>query len=856
YKANLYIDKNADGRFTSGERIVSDKELKEDGLYYNAGSGTYSLKYQLSSSFKGSVYWILEISANGLNPASISGVSAIKSSSRKTINILQIIPVDNELQNIWGGTINPAQRDNWAANVILPMKSEIKAAGGRSALITALGGSGNEVPNLDTNGKTTAVYKFFDEKIKIQTVQHSSGETLKWITSASGGNSVARIQSLLGSAGLFYYFVEKQGEYDINVLRVSTKEFTDRLNTTDATKKITYDASNGNFSYPNPDPDGSGTCTCDLVMIGFGRSLSEFAGGHVGIAVLDDLSDYIDSTSSEWSGTTQKNAVSAGAKRVLNACLSIVQGNGSSDLEAAWTAFKNACTGFGGSLVANGSNVNYNDTYVKKVKAAYDAAKNGSIQPIAGYVDPYEAITGYVDKENPIFVGGGVIKPNSSDKLTRSLLDKMGMDRFDVTTSSPKTGAPGYTYKGSDWSTGDSASQIMYKSNYGSLTNYPYTIPELLRGANISDPHYQLDLDHTTNDISVFFTFYAAESSGGARAALGDTINEYYMYKKNNITFCRMGHNESGDKAFAKTGTGIKLPEAALLVNAIVATQGSDPHIDEITPTPTATPVPLPNIIPDNPGSNVVPETVVLITPTPTGGAGTTPGGTTPGGTTPGGTTPGGTTPGGTTPGGTTPGGTTPGGTTPGGTTPGAGSTPAPTPITYIKNNVYVYPEYDGTKQMDPASNPSPMPGSSNIITSDDYSTNSSKTADQTVMKFYFKGDVPAVGSSGANTKAEIKVYAGDKNIELQVYKKDDNTAVTGNKISNGVDYYILIPLDASFYEGYGLNAAGDTNKFGMDASDNFKIVIETVPENAALTGGVGKKTDVNFVKRGIFRID
>jgi hypothetical protein len=398
----------------------------------------------------------------------------------------------------------------------------------------------------------------------------------------------------------------------------------------------------------------------------------------------------------------------------------------------------------------------------------------------------------------------------------------------------------------------------MYKTNEGTMTNYPYTIPELIRGANVNDPVYQLDLDETTNDISVFFAFYAAEggnnASAGDRGGIGDVINQYYMYKKGNITYCGMGHNEG--QSISKTGTDIKLPEAALLVNAIVASQGTNPNGNEITPTPTATPVPLPNIIPDNPGSNVVPEPVVLITPTPTSGAGTTPGGTTPGGTTPGGTTPGGTTPGGTTPGGTTPGGTTPGGTTPGGTTPGAGSTPAPTPITYMKNNVYVYPEYDGTKQMDPASNPSPMPGSSNIITSDDYSTNSSKTADQTVMKFYFKGDVPAVGSSGTNTKAEIKVYAGDKNIELQVYKKDDNTVVTGNKISNGEDYYILIPLDASFYEGYGLNAAGDTNKFGMDASDNFKIVIETVPENTALTGGVGKKTDVNFVKRGIFRID
>lgn len=729
YTVNLYIDKNCDGRFTSGEREVT----KDASDLINPDSGLYELTYALNDSFRGSIYWKLEVTSGSLKPAYITGCSAVKKSGKRTINILQIISVD--CADEWSGTLNPMYNGYlYGANVILPMKSEIEAAGGSTAMTTS---------NLDSTSAVQTVEQFFDNKIAIDVYRNRN---INSVTKELIKIGDKREKALLASAGLFYYFINKQGEYDINVLRVSTKEFAERLNTSDATKKIEFNASTGMFTYPNPDPaiGVNGTpCQCDLVMLGFGRGLTPF--------------------------------------------------------------------------------------------------------PEGGSVDPVNAIKTYVTKNNPIFIGGGVIKANKDDKVTKALLNVLGMDRYNITQGTKQTGAPGYTYCGSYFDIGNGSSGEMLKTNEAAMTVYPYTVPELLRCANVHQAVYQLDLDETTNDITVFYSLYSALNDNprnGACVGYGDVISNYYLYKKGNITYCGIGHNEGNFND--QKSVDIKLPEAALLVNAIIASQGSEPDGHPVTPTPTATPAPLPNIIPDNPGSNVVPEPVVLITPTPTGGAGTTPGGTTPGGTTPGGTTPGG----------TTPGGTTPGGTTPGGTTPGAGSTPAPTPITYMKNNVYVYPEYDGTKQMDPASNPSPMPGSSNIITSDDYSTNSSKTADQTVMKFYFKGDVPAVGSSGTNTKAEIKVYAGDKNIELQVYKKDDNTVVTGNKISNGEDYYILIPLDASFYEGYGLNAAGDTNKFGMDASDNFKIVIETVPENATLTGGVGKKTDVNFVKRGIFRID
>ncbi len=789
YTAKLYIDKNADGRFTSSESVltVSNLQPSSECRYYSADKNTYYVGYSIGDGFKGALYWKLEISATGLDPVYISGCSAVKSNSRKTINIIQIIPVDSETMNIWSGTIDPNQRDNTATNIILPMKSEINNAGGRSKLETIFGGSG--IGNLDTDEKTLAVQKFFDDEIEIETREHPNGNTLDWDAS---GKQAQRTQSLLASAGMFYYFVEKEGEYDINVLRVSTKEFANRLVST-GDDKITYDPETGNFTYKNPDPNASGNVSCDLVMLGFGRSLSEFTiTGYPADSTLDTFIKKVEKAK-EKADTTQKNAFVNAADRILTVIMNVIKGGtlNVTELNAAKSDLESNKSSYGEPF----------DSMYTATVAAYNKAKSSNgYTADPNYVDPYAAIMGYIDNNRPIFIGYGVVKANSEDKMTKQILDRLGMDRYGVTTGENKDGAPGYTYAGTAWSVGDGSTPIMYKANEGTMTNYPYSVPEVMRGANVYDPIYQLDMDNSTNDISVFYTFYSAGNRGG----IGDVINEYYMYKKGNITYCGMGHNESGN-SFAQTGTCIKLPEAALLVNAIVATQGSDPHGNEITPTPTPTPLALPNIIPTgNPGSTETTETVILLTPTPS-------------------------------------------------VTPSV----TPTPISYTKSTVYVYPEYDGTKNMGAEAKPSPMPGNPAITESNAYSTNSQRTETENVMKFNFKGDVPG----GSDTKATIRVLAGPASdpvdLELKVYKSD-GTVATNNQISNNGEYYVLIPLDGDFYKHYGLNDDGDTSRYGMDESENFKIVIETIPDPSsnANTGGVGKKTDINIVKRGIFRID
>lgn len=477
----LYVDTNNDGRF---EGDVKQTE--------SVSAGTHDFEFTLPS-YSGGYYWKFEASGSG-GSTYITGISAIKASGKRTINILQVIPVD-ENGNKWGSSDDVA-----ATNILLPMKSEIAAAKAANRVNGTTTKRGNITQyNINPGSNTRLnIDTYFEGVMRVQVKNqpvdftHSTYDLVRYsnngqISEAAWANSGESIQSspntgrakaLILNASLFYYFLEKTGGYDLNVLRISTDEFSARLNLSDESPdsayKITQDPTTGALYYMDPtssvtDPKIVG---CDLLMIGC-------------------------------------------SNRFVNS--------------------------------------GYNDTTV------------------------INTISDYVSKGQHVYVGGGVIQP-AGDRLSDALLNSLGFNRHGAGS------VENYTHAVSNGQVRNNGGVgVAVKTNEGTMASYPYIIPSNLRIANSSSssPVYQLDLDKNS-DISVFFASCGLDA--GRKAGyngLGDVINNYYLYKRGNITFTAIGQNHG--QVFGQKAVGIKIPEAALLVNAIASS--SDPGNNDPTPS-------------------------------------------------------------------------------------------------------------------------------------------------------------------------------------------------------------------------------------------------------------------------------
>lgn len=95
--------------------------------------------------------------------------------------------------------------------------------------------------------------------------------------------------------------------------------------------------------------------------------------------------------------------------------------------------------------------------------------------------------------------------------------------------------------------------------NRGQITDYPYSIHEILPVAETHGQYYQLNLE----DPEIVTWYCLADNSGGTQLynlSPNDAANNYYIYNKKNITYSGVGHSTiSGDE------------EAQLFINTMIA---------------------------------------------------------------------------------------------------------------------------------------------------------------------------------------------------------------------------------------------------------------------------------------------
>jgi hypothetical protein len=131
YDCNLYIDLNADGRYTEGEELtdievtrISDnllvtpvKDATGKAVYTLYADVEYAIKRQMADDYAGIIPWQLEVVKNGADHvhASAQGYTRIKPISKKPLNILQIMKSNstssllNLQDQLKGGSVANAQ---------------------------------------------------------------------------------------------------------------------------------------------------------------------------------------------------------------------------------------------------------------------------------------------------------------------------------------------------------------------------------------------------------------------------------------------------------------------------------------------------------------------------------------------------------------------------------------------------------------------------------------------------------------------------------------------------------------------------------------------------------------------------
>lgn len=108
--------------------------------------------------------------------------------------------------------------------------------------------------------------------------------------------------------------------------------------------------------------------------------------------------------------------------------------------------------------------------------------------------------------------------------------------------------------------------------NDGQITTYPYRLNDKFTVSSTHGQYYQLDMeadDDNDGESDLVVWYCLGESSGGKKNAYSispnDVVNNYYIYNKGNVTYTGMGH-DGRSSAYPKY-----VEEAKLFINTIIA---------------------------------------------------------------------------------------------------------------------------------------------------------------------------------------------------------------------------------------------------------------------------------------------
>ena len=473
--------------------------------------------------YVGGFSWKLVISSSAGTVSRI-GYSAIRNetTNKSKIKILQIYPTDYKDGYNQENSSHPL--------LILPTKSEIAAAESLHGNI-----SHYNINDLTTSNGILGIQDHFKESLKIDSAENFSTDGINGkvsgVTNKKVDYSNGR-QSIITDAGYLYYFLNELQDYDIDVTRYSVSAFNEA-----AGKDVVLDMENGRLSKTGGAPvknlDGTNRYVykpqqLSLMNNDWETEIVTWTEGVFKKYLVDDSTGYIYGERGEDDGSVKY--------------------------------YRDVENGKSGSLVYGVDKDNEFDIVMIGFGSTLDYMNNTAIN----------LLKDYLSGGGPAFIGNGAVSKQGyntfgNKETIRSLI---GISQ---------TPNSGYAYA-------HNAVLPIIKTNDSIFSHYPYTINQVMKATGDGIPPYQLDLTGSVNDPIAAFTKYRQGS--GTEGSWGNALTNYYVYKKNNITYCGFGATFN-DPTGGQLGNYLPMAETLMIVNALVASSRfgsspipSNPYID------------------------------------------------------------------------------------------------------------------------------------------------------------------------------------------------------------------------------------------------------------------------------------
>lgn len=525
YTAKIYVDKNNDSVFAESESATLSPVTTGGSVYDDAAD----LNTLLEKDFVGGFAWKLVVT-NGTTTVSKIGYSALRNvkNGKHSIKILQIYPTD--FKSHWGSyhleggvyTCNPS--------LLIPTKAEVTAAGSITAAFPSV--TNVMTQNGNSYKLSDSFLKHFDKIIQVRTstcnltssLYETTGSDIgKYKGNATQVPNMEKLEydsslrsNILKNSALLQYYIENLNDFEIDCERYSVYDFNKAV----YENKLAY--------YPLSKKIGKTTETLQQNSDGSQRYL--YNPTDISVNTSDTVT---------WGGVSKK-------KYLADDATGLIYG------ERKATADEYEYYGSSKGTV-NGT--------LAKEKEVYDLVVIGFGTDM-DYMSTkaVDTIIDYIDKtkgNGNALIGNGAVTYSSNNTLGARLKGMIGMSDT-------------HLRENGNYEIGEQNSMII---NDTLFSHFPYKVPHYFKTTANLIQYYSLNL---SSDLVVSFAKYASDKTYTYPMKntyqwkdWGSAANNYYLYKKGNVTFCGFGQTFANDGQGQKGGV-MSLAEDIMIVNALV----------------------------------------------------------------------------------------------------------------------------------------------------------------------------------------------------------------------------------------------------------------------------------------------
>ncbi|MBR4342539.1 MAG: DUF5057 domain-containing protein [Lachnospiraceae bacterium] len=530
YDIDLYIDVDGDCRFEDNEKVdVASASGNSQTPHESSTSLDEFYGSDAGKDFVGGFAWKLVVS-NSSKSICRTGYSAIRNEKdTNTIRILQIYPTAYKNDD----TSNSTSEDNPNPILLLPDASELEGVKG----ITSISG--------DTLSGINTLKSYFSGKIKLD-MANSLGIMSPYSSTLSDVtlNTTTSREKIIMNSSLFYYYLTKLGYYNDGAFKQAYAVDVKRLSVYSFNQAM----AKGEFVY-NKETGRIGPAEGDQILNLDGSLRWGYTYDKLGLG-------------SDWKTKTVTWTEGILSKYLVDESTGLIYGL-REETDGKVSYYGSTANGKAGTAI-KGSNT---DKEFDMVMIGF----GGTLDYM--YPAGVELLTKYIKNKGPVFIGGGTISNATNNNFGKEIREIIGM-------SATKTGSYNYVY--------ETVNGLM-ETNDTLFSHFPYRVNAIMKGTVESVAIHKLDLSGDNAPV-VAFTKYNSGDSSSTYGKWGYAENNYYVYKKENITYCGFGpaYQKSG---LDQVGGVMPMAETLMIVNALIAASryGSggitvDPFIDCIDP--------------------------------------------------------------------------------------------------------------------------------------------------------------------------------------------------------------------------------------------------------------------------------